>query len=57
MKIEKVPVVKAQLRGGRKSDNFVQSDRAQYVKKSMGFQNAGRNDMKKNEFKRKPSET
>ncbi|CAO1434196.1 unnamed protein product, partial [Diamesa serratosioi] len=56
MKVEKEPISKSQQRGG-KSDNFVHSDRAQSVKKSMGFQNTGRSDMRKKEFKRKPSET
>lgn len=58
MIVEKVqPNAKSQPRAGGKGDNFAYSDRAQNVKKSMGSQNSGRSDMRKKEFKRKPSET
>ena len=58
MKVEKMqPNSKFQPKAGGKGENFVYSDRAQNVKKSMGSQNVGRNDMRKKEFKRKPSET
>lgn len=58
MKVEKMqPNSKSQPRAGGKNENFAYSDRAQNVKKSMGSQNTGRNDMRKKEFKRKPSET
>ncbi|CAO1442904.1 unnamed protein product [Diamesa tonsa] len=58
MKVEKIqPNSKSQPRAGVKNENFSYSDRAQNVKKSMGSQNSGRNDMRKKEFKRKPSET
>lgn len=58
MKVEKIqPNSKSQPRAGGKGENFAYSDRSQNVKKSMGSQNSGRNDMRKKEFKRKPSET
>lgn len=58
MKVEKLqPNSKSQPRAGGRGENVAYSDRSQNVKKSMGSQSGGRNDMRKKEFKRKPSET